>query len=78
MTATRVIAFRLTPPAPPPCAEVTLLSASTVSVATADLQGHNDISARVSIGLATATWSSIAAVPTIRQSRRPPLRWARR
>jgi hypothetical protein len=37
MTAARVIAFHFAPSAPSPCAEGTLLSASTVSVAIAEL-----------------------------------------
>jgi hypothetical protein len=70
MTPAHVIAFCFARPAPP-CAEGTLLSVSTVSVAIADLQGPDGISSRFSMGLAPATWSSIAAVQIIRQ-RRPP------
>jgi hypothetical protein len=77
MTAARVIAFHFAPSAPPPCAEGTLLSASTVSVAIADIQGRDEISSRVAMGV-PATWSSTAAVQIIRHRRRPPHCWARR
>jgi hypothetical protein len=77
MTATRVIASRFAPSAPPPCAGGTLLSASTVSVATADLQGRDEISSRVCMGPVPAGSSSIAAAQIIRR-RRPPHCWARR
>jgi hypothetical protein len=68
MTAARVIALHFAPSAPPPCAEGTLLSASTVSVAIADIQGRDAISSRVSMGV-PATSSSAAAVQIIRQRR---------